>query len=73
MQRNFASKAFTEKLFPRNARRKFDIPLPAYLSRIVWLFWVTGHTVAVLRVLCAIRTFRSAYLDVYIVLKKTFQ
>ena len=64
MPQNFMSKVFTAKLFPRNARWKFGNPLPAHRSRVVWLF--SGRTVAVLLVLCAIRTFRSAYLDVYL-------
>ena len=53
MPRNFASKGFTAKLFP------------PHRSRVVWLLWVVGRTVAVGRVLCAIRTFRSAHVDVY--------
>ena len=65
MPRNFASKVFTAKLFPRNARWEFVDPLPAHRSRVVWLLWVAGRTVAVLQVLCAILTFRSAPFDVY--------
>ena len=65
MPRNFASKVFTAKLFPRIARWEFYDPLPAHRSHVVWLLWVAGRTVAVLRVLCAIRTFRSEHLDVY--------
>ena len=65
MPRNFASKGFTAKLFPRNCKVEFDDPLPAHWSRVVWLLWVVGRTVAVLRVLCAIRMFRSAHVDVY--------
>ena len=64
MPRNFASKGFTAKL-PAIARWEFDDPLPAHRSRVVWLLWVVGRTVAVLRVLCAIHTFRSAHVDVY--------
>ena len=60
MPQKFASKVFTAKLFPRNSRWEFDDPLPAHRSRVVWLLWVAGRTVAVLRVPCAIRTFRSA-------------
>ena len=39
MPRIFASKVFTMKLFPRNARWEFDDPLPAHRSRVVWLLW----------------------------------
>ena len=65
MPRNFASKVLPRNYFPAIARWEFDYPLPAHRSRVVWLLWVVGPTVAVLRVLCAILKFRSAHVDVY--------
>ena len=62
MPRNFASKGFTAKLFPRNC--KVGVRRP-FTSTSVALLWVVGRTVVVLRVLCAIRTFHSAHVDVY--------
>ena len=68
MPRNFASKGFTAKLFPCNCkvgvRRPFTSTSVECCLAIMHA-WVVGHTVAVLRVLCAIRTFRSAHVDVY--------
>ena len=65
MPRNFASKGFTAKLFPRNCKVGVRRPFTSTSVSVVWLLWVVGRTVAVLRVLCAIRTFRSAHVDVY--------
>ena len=64
MPRSFASKGFTAKLFPRNLQVGVRRPFTSTsVACFVWL--LVGRTVAVLRVLCAIRTFLSAHVNVY--------
>ena len=66
MPRNFASKGFTAKLFPRNC--KVGVRRPFTSTSVACCPAIMGSrcsTVAVLRVLCAIHTFRSAHVDVY--------
>ena len=69
MPRSFASKGFTAKLFPRNLQVGVRRPFTSTsVACFVWLLGVVGRTVAVLRVLrvlCAIRTFLSAHVNVY--------